>query len=506
MSKENLDNFFQQKANERSFEFEDDYWTEMELLLEDEDDNKTPLPFWWQNGRLLLGSLIAVIAIGALYMMLKQNPKQSNTNNSKTSIQNQNTTNSKVDNETRSTLNANTSNEGLSSLNANNTKHSSTNNNTNTLDNHSSNTKKPSRSTSSSSNYSNKNNQNRNTVNYSQRNSTNKNNRPKSGNTNVARSNNTSANSPDFATTVSNNNRNSKNDFNNNKTTTSNTSSSSNPFSGKEGDISNTSSTDHKTDRTLNRDVEKTLSEKTIFNFLDLIDLSEIDAVLNQLKTKIPKPDPGKSDPPLSIAIGIHAGVSRYFHNKDFQNQQPYSPALGVYANFPLSKNLSLEAGLNYWTRSNIDASLSGDSTFYNFDFQQTTTTEFVSKATYLEVPLSLKYRIREKHIAEIGGNFSYLLTASGSKSEIQSNDFETTEISYNVTNGYKKWLNSYDIALRLGYHYQWNERGTVGVQRQYGLTDITPDDVYTNITFDRNHQFKVIIGYDLIRISTNKK
>ena len=497
MSKDNLDNFFQQKANERSFEFEDDYWKEMELLLEDESDKKTPVPFWWQNGRLLLGSLMAIVAIGALYMVLTPNSNQANPVSQETSIQNKNSSDANNKNENIATLNtdnSNVSSEGIESINSINTENTSTDNTTNTIDNNSSNTNNQNNRSNDDLNT---NNQNRSTVTSNQRNSSDRNNRPNKN------SNNTNSKSVTTQNTTDNNS---------NKTPANNT--NSNP-SGELSDTGSGTNEESSTTKkpiatTLNRDAEKTLSEEATFNFLDLIDLSEVDHTLSALKTKLPKPSKEKKiDPPLPenfITIGLHIGASRYFYDTEFQNEQPYSPTAGVYANFPLSKNLSLSTGLNYWARGNINASASGDSTIFNFGFQQITTTDFVSRATYLEVPLSLKYRIREKHMAEIGGSFSYLLTASGSKSVKISDDFGTNDLSYNVTDGYRNWLSSYDAALRVGYHYQWNKRGTIGLQWQYGLTDVTPDDIYNNIIFDRNHQFRVRLAYDLIRISTNKK
>ena len=498
MSKDNLDKFFQQKANERSFEFEDDYWKDMELLLEDEDDKKTPVPFWWQNGRLLLGSLIAIIAIGTFYMTLKQSSNKSNLNNTETSILNQNTSNSN---------NSTISSKDIEAINSNNAENTTADNTTNTLNNNSSNTNNQTTSTkrSNSTNSSNKNNQNGNTVSSNRRNSSDKNNSPNSVNDPSYNTNNLDNTNPKgLATQVATDNSSSNNGSSNN--TTGSSDSDSNTTSRTNGE----SSKDEKPIVAFNRDAEKTLSEKTKFNFLDLIDLSEVDEILNALKTKLPKPTKeGKTDPPSPkdfIAIGVNVGASRYFYDTDFQNEQPYSPTAGVYVNFPVSKNLSLGTGFNYWSRGNINASSSGDSTVFNFGFQEITTTDFVSRATYLEIPLLLRYRIKEKHIAEIGGNFSYLLTARGSRTVKISDDFGTTDLSYNVTDGYKSWLNSSDVALRLGYHYQWNKRGTIGLQWQYGLMDVTPDNIYDNIIFDRNHQFKVVLGYDLIRIQTKKK
>ena len=499
MSKENLDNFFQQKANQRSFEFKDDYWKEMELLLEDEDDKKTPVPFWWQNGRLLLGSLMAIMAVGALYIMLKQSPEQSSFNNLETTTQNQNNSNSSTNNANSNHNNSNIINQNTSSINSNNTDNTITDNSTNTLNN-SSNTNTNHQTVSQNTNRtnnrasSNRNNQNRSTVRSNQRNSNNRNNHPngfsiKGNNPNDLGTTNLTANN--------------KTDNKSNQASSNKSPEPTDLFSIGEG--RGNSWISHRPDGTLYSDYEKTLSEETKFDFLDLIGFSEIDGILNVLKTKLRKPEQeNKTNPPPPhsfIALGVHAGGSRYFYNTENQNEQPYSPIAGIYATFPLSKNLSLSTGLNYWTRGNINASLVSDSILYNFGFERISTTDFISRATYLEIPLSLKYRIRNKHIAEIGGNFSYLLRGQGSKTVTTYNDFGSSTQSYDVTNGYHNWLNNYDIAFRLGYHYQWNERGTLGLQWQYGFNDITPNNTFNHSIFDRNHQFRIKLGYDLIHI-----
>lgn len=353
MSKDNLDNFFQQKANQRSFEFEDDYWKEMELLLNDEEDKKAPMPFWWQNRRMLLGSLIAIMAIGALYVMLKQNPKQSNSNNLELTTQN----NSNTNNSSSNTINQTIGNGNISSINSNNT---ITDNSINALNNSSNtnNVVNSSNSKTSTTQRSNNTSENRNTVRSTQRSSNNRNNHSNnSSNSSNSKSNNNPSSVVSKNTTNNTNNATASNSNSKGNTTSNNKNPNSKSPNGlfSSGEGKGNSWISHRPDGTLYSDYEKTLSEETKFNFLELIGLSEIEGIVSELKTTLSKPEKeDKTDPPSPqtfIAIGLYAGGSRYFDNVDAPTVQPYSPFVGVYGNLPISKNLSFTTGLNYWKR-----------------------------------------------------------------------------------------------------------------------------------------------------------
>lgn len=548
MENQNIDKIFKQKADNRSFEFEDDYWNDMEALLEEaEATGEQPLiRYWWLNPKFIAGSLLTVIAVGLLYFFINEevaNPLSNTMLSDKGTHQNQiigpntnqatqsdlilnnadnqsNTANeeevgnvagnSKNSPEAFITQNKTTENEA-SNYSKNKTATDFSNNNKNTTLNTVS---KAGRNTVSNANKSGK------TGKYIATSSKGKAAKiPKNSNNSAVGLSLVKSNGAALQNLVGTG-RNTPNqngrkdkatgDFINTKNgTAANTNGNeSSKLGDKMAQNAKNTNTDKADEMATNN---QKAADNSVTNLLenienlDLLPLKKIDTIAYDLPIikGITKEENEQSVIPVRkpVTLGLVAGGSRYEGLRNVADEKASnmnSAFGGVYARFPLNEKMAIGTGLTYWKRTNLNSSMQGDSTVYDFGFQDFRTITSVLELHYLEMPLSFQYTLNDKHTFLAGANISYLLTALGGQSQLVMTDFSSTSLPLTVNYGYRNWVNTVDVALMAGYQYQVVNRLNIGMVGQYGLRDITPNAVYQNTTTDRNLQIRLFASYQL--------
>jgi cytoskeletal protein RodZ len=180
-------------------------------------------------------------------------------------------------------------------------------------------------------------------------------------------------------------------------------------------------------------------------------------------------------------------GINTYNMNNDLAGSLNFHAGLRYY--YFVSPTVALSSGIGY---SRVHQDL-GTRVYNNIDYsfgQQTSETKITTlRLDYLEIPLSVHYRIKGSHFASAGALAGYAIRSS----EYMDRETRTK------TSGYMDAIHKFDIQLHLGYNCLLNERYTLSAGYYFGLTDVSDNRAFRSSRMDRNTGFRLTLGYKLL-------
>lgn len=211
--------------------------------------------------------------------------------------------------------------------------------------------------------------------------------------------------------------------------------------------------------------------------------------------------------PAHQFKIGLIAGVntSLGFENVAEKRATPsLDPTIGVQLTYRHSMTSSWRTNVEatYFSRSALNAQIGYDSISYGFGATVISRSIDIEELHYISVPIYATYQYNKKHAFMGGLSFGYLLNA---QSQTSGDVIETTAIDANfyaepVTQqwGYTTAFNRFDFGATLGYDYEVQKGWKIGTRLNYGLRDITKNNVFNNNVLDNNISLRLIMTCDL--------
>lgn len=530
-----FDNFFQNKLDNRPFEFKDDFWTEMETLLP--EDNTDVAPTGRPRRRFVWGILLLCF-IGTMTFILYPNRNK----NALSSIKNSTSKHSTIKQQDNDETIYPTTNANLTK--GNNTKESNTEkNNTGDFNNtriHQHTNLNSPQKTETSSNFS-KNNSTKETNFNSPKNDNNRgNNTTKSvqSNTdeiwlnpskkrpfvlpNTIKSNTTSEGDKNiFANTTTQRTETTENNI----TVTGENGEGENPSQKNGAATTNQSQIIAENQPTVDSPELVDVFNKEFGNNVSNIDEgkeSNLPFLLTKQLTKINQTDEAALEsiepncdgcpyvPSLhSLRIGLVAGLSGsqgWKNAMSYRARPSFDPTVGLrlsYLHSPIS-DWSFNAEIQYWSRSGLNSNFSYDSTSYGFGSTTVSKTIDVEELHYISLPLYSVYT-KKQHQFMGGLTIGYLLnthsTTTGTQQSTTANSTENLDVPYTQQWGYTTPFNRLNLGVTLGYDYEIMSGWKIGTRINYGLNDIAKNDIFNNNTLDNNLNIKVILTCDLLEL-----
>lgn len=187
--------------------------------------------------------------------------------------------------------------------------------------------------------------------------------------------------------------------------------------------------------------------------------------------------------------LTAEAGINCYNLNKDVLGSFNFHAGLRYY--YFVSPKIGLSAGIGYSRQHQDLATRVYRDVDYSFGQTAVETKITTMRLDYIELPLSMHYRVTGNHFATIGAMTSYA---------IRSSEYVETGSSSNGTrdNGYMEAINKFDVQLNLGYNYLINDRYTFSAGYYFGLMDVSNNTAFKSDKFDRNTGIRVSLGYKL--------
>lgn len=208
----------------------------------------------------------------------------------------------------------------------------------------------------------------------------------------------------------------------------------------------------------------------------------------------------------LNLIAGL--AVSQGWKNSQPNRAKPsLDPTIGVglaYSPSPIA-DWTFGTELFYWSRSSLNAQYGYDSISYGFGVTSVSREIHIEELHNISLPIYVVYNkeINEKQHQFLGGiNINYILNAqsvtTGNGSFYNSNNVELFDISTTQEWGYTTAFNRFDVGLTFGYNYEIRDNWKLGARINYGLTDVAKDDIFNSNTFDNNLNIRLLLTYDL--------
>jgi hypothetical protein len=204
--------------------------------------------------------------------------------------------------------------------------------------------------------------------------------------------------------------------------------------------------------------------------------------------------------------MGITAGVLASQVWDDASNRFldiTYEPTIGIrfdYLNSPIA-SWTVSAELVYWSRTLLNSLYEYETTTYSFGSTTRAHQINIQELHYLSLPLYSVYKAGNHQF--VGGvNLNYIVnsksTTTGNATIYSASQVELVDIPSERQWGFVSPFNRFDVGLTLGYDYQINDSWKVGGRFHFGFVDIKKDDFFNANTFENNVNVKLSLTHDI--------
>lgn len=180
-----------------------------------------------------------------------------------------------------------------------------------------------------------------------------------------------------------------------------------------------------------------------------------------------------------------------------------FDPTIGVsldYSNSPIA-SWNIRTGVQYWSRSLINTTQEYETTTYSFGSTTSLHQINIQELHYASVPVLAAYKF-DKHQLTGGVNLNYLVNTQ-SQTAVNSTIYTASHVELLNTPSEKKWgviapFNRFDFGLTLGYAYQLSDAWRVEGRINYGFVDITKNDYFNANVSDNNLHINLSVTHDI--------
>lgn len=218
--------------------------------------------------------------------------------------------------------------------------------------------------------------------------------------------------------------------------------------------------------------------------------------ILSLFSVRVPRAEAWPiSDYNLQAAAGISVWRDFSTHAGDVATD----PFIRLSAERNFNRRWSMESGVEWTSISGPTAKFEQVYTTYDFNYINNITSVATNKLHYLTVPLLAKWRLKERMQLQAGTGVSVLLAGTNTITERQE-----TAVSAQVTrtyndNGYIAGFRRMNAFAQVGMQYWIGKQTAIGVNFQYGLTDITNNTYFGKAYIDRNSRLTIELKRNIL-------
>lgn len=161
-----------------------------------------------------------------------------------------------------------------------------------------------------------------------------------------------------------------------------------------------------------------------------------------------------------------------------------------------IGERLQFNIGLGYTVQNGVGIENNSDSVFYNFGKEVVETQVTDKRLDYIELPVSVGYKLNERNMIQLGMYAGYLVNVSRDVNKEISRFKSETEYESSELNGYQKEFRRMDYGLEFGYRYRLTPALSVGLHYNLGLIDITKNTQGDYLQRHTNQNTRVVFRY----------
>jgi hypothetical protein len=199
------------------------------------------------------------------------------------------------------------------------------------------------------------------------------------------------------------------------------------------------------------------------------------------------------------LSLDAGAGYSLGWEKEGGKQGNGLSPVFGISATHNFSKTISVFAGVQFNSLTNINTLYSNSSTQYDFGSYTNVNSVTLKTLYYMAIPLKIQYTILTDNIISLGITPLYLVNTSSTVVSYQQNYYGVSGNTAATKPGYMDGINPWDAQLTLAYRRKINHF-TVSAEYYYGLLDIENNSFFENNVFERNSGFRLLLSFDIIK------
>jgi hypothetical protein len=196
----------------------------------------------------------------------------------------------------------------------------------------------------------------------------------------------------------------------------------------------------------------------------------------------------------------VQVGLSPIASYGSSNRQWKPDPIISAGAQYQFHHGLALNTELRYYSISGLSHPYEVSSTKYGQGFEVNTETYYTDRLHYGGLQLGLTKTLHQNHVFLFGFATDYLITGNNHITSSLRTNFENTQTASRKVNGYVKGFQNLNQSLVIGYQFKLGANKSVGLNYQFGLTDITNDKYFVNGTFDRNSMLSIYFRLNLHR------
>ncbi|WP_417609908.1 porin family protein [Owenweeksia hongkongensis] len=161
-----------------------------------------------------------------------------------------------------------------------------------------------------------------------------------------------------------------------------------------------------------------------------------------------------------------------------------------------IGEKFQFNIGLGYTVQNGVGIENNSDSVFYNFGKEVVETEEVNRRLDYVELPVSISYKLNQRNMIELGMYAGYLVNVSRDVDKEISKFKTETQYESTKESGYQKEFKRMDYGLSLGYRYRLTPALSVGLHYNLGLVDITKNTQGDYLQRHTNQNTRVVFRY----------
>lgn len=175
-------------------------------------------------------------------------------------------------------------------------------------------------------------------------------------------------------------------------------------------------------------------------------------------------------------------------------------PIVGTGVHYLTKNHLLLGTSVSYRSVSGLSHPYVVEQIYYDQGFQRTTFTYYTGKLHYAGLAVQAGKRFNRRNEVAIGYAIEYLLTGENTVHQGMASSLTSEQQNSSNTRGYVDGFRSVNHGLSLDYRFWLDSNKALGVNAQFGLSDITKDQYFKSAEVHRNSYLAVYFRMNLRR------
>jgi uncharacterized membrane-anchored protein YhcB (DUF1043 family) len=223
---------------------------------------------------------------------------------------------------------------------------------------------------------------------------------------------------------------------------------------------------------------------------------SSTEPTLSLLSVRIPRTNTWPiSDFNLQLSAGVSAWRDFSTHTGDIA----IDPFVRLSAERNFNRRFTIESGAEWTSISGPTARFERVYTTYDFNYTNTVTSVATNKLHYFTLPVLAKWRFNDRLQVQAGMGMSVLLAGTNTIT-VSEETRVTAQVSKKYNDkGYISGFNRFNTFAQAGVQYWIGKQTAIGVNFQYGLTDITKNAYFGQAYFDRNSRLTIELKRNIL-------